>query len=323
MALKNLTKFTDYLTSGSPLQGITIEIVDYEFRIVKGFEASVKIKCLFEDMEHVMAAMTGGPRNDGDYDMPVFLNLRKPGGSKGVPLMVCMGARCIGIDGFNDQTTTPAQPTTAFIDLEFLPPTWHADTKQDLPVLPKSFEQNVCFTEKLEQASEFQTMPIKDVFWSPDDKPVSEDKSATIGRLVPQITYLVTRHYVTPEELIGVYSNSTLESFIGTVNKVRYKSIKYGTIFEPQTLLFEAPFKEEIHTGKGTMFNVHFTLRWRFNDDDYNTDKRPQGWNTFARAGKEGRYGLRRPTAADPNIKEDYFPYKLRDWGNWLIKPVR
>jgi hypothetical protein len=342
MAFKELRKFSDIkMEDGSTILKRT------QIRQQMGggpFQATARIFVPWTEVEQTKAKLLGGQRTDGDIELPVYYDIRKPTGTfagKGYPFAVATTCSSEMVGGFTDLETSSTMdtPEHANIDVQFINPGWTIDLSGAEPKLPTALgTMKWCMTESLEQSSEFLSLPDskkEQYYWGIGDDLVSDESDIPPFNINVMFgTWMVTRYYMTKQELEmeGAYGPKYIQDYIGTVNTRAYKSIKYGVTFHPESLLFECPVVEDFDTPMGTVYTVTFVMRWK----KCETVKAgiPNGWNTFIRPGKadEGIGGVqyspistKKPIGGieDPaTVNIFYRPYEKRDWGTLLPEPV-
>jgi hypothetical protein len=335
MAFRPLRKFSSLKMADDTTP---LKVVEKRQQFGDGsFQATARVFCPWNELEQTKAKILGGQRADGSVELPCYYDITKPTGEfagNGYPLAVATVCSSELVGGFTDTSeATITLPKHTHIDVQFANPGWTYFTTSGVPTLPTTGSveplNSWCITESMEQSSEFLTLPsskkIK-FFWGLGDSPVdSESEIPPMNKTVPMGTWMVTRHYVTESELTSsLLSNDPIEDYIGTVNKVRYKSLKFNMEFEPESLLFETPVKEDFDTPMGRVTTVTFVMRWR--PGIAGVGKVPNGWNAFNRPGYDDLVPLsiKHPDTDDSSGAIEYFrPYKIADWGNWLPKPGR
>lgn len=124
-------------------------------------------------------------------------------------------------------------------------------------------------SETLEPTAEFQQLKYQDFAWGSVSGPDLHPEEAP-GLLLNGLEYVYKRHHATTIPPAAL-------SFVGCVNAATVNAtLLAGLSFAPETLLFNPPSIERVHTSAGA---GAFTLVYRFTF-------KPAGWNTYFRADK-------------------------------------
>lgn len=134
----------------------------------------------------------------------------------------------------------------------------------------------VTINEQIHGASEFITLPTKNLFWGKAGEKVLIDTFDAPGKVNQMIEWIYN--------IRGARILPNIQLYPGRINKYASRSTSLGYIFPPTTLLMGEPIISKETSFDGVKYDL--TLRFLFKNNG--TYANPRGWNYFPRVSNPG-----------------------------------